>query len=332
MSKRVTIVMYHYVRDLGASRYPAIKGLDLAKFRGQLDYILSHYSVITMEELLAAARGGRALPANALLLTFDDGYADHYQNVFPLLRAKGLQGSFFPPAKAILNHAVLDVNKIHFVLASVPKAELLVQEIFAMTDEARGRYGLEDNALYYERFAKPSRFDRAEVIFIKRMLQCELPEALRNVIVDRLFQKYVSADEPAFAQELYMSLDQLRSMKKSGMHIGSHGFDHYWMDSLDPEAQLKQVLLSKDFLSQIGCGAGPWAMCYPYGVHNASLLGILRDQGCALGLTTEVDVADLERDDALTLPRLDTNDLPCDKTAAPNAWTLKVVPGARRPA
>ena len=35
----VTIVMYHYVRDLKRSKYPAIKSLDLALFKEQIKYI-----------------------------------------------------------------------------------------------------------------------------------------------------------------------------------------------------------------------------------------------------------------------------------------------------
>jgi hypothetical protein len=112
-------------------------------FAGQLDYVLA--------PLPGRAHGGRArgaddpartLPERALLLTFDDGYADHYQTVFPLLDRLGLQGSFFPPARAILERRVLDVNKIHFLLAGVaddaPRAALE-----AHVDAARGDHELE---------------------------------------------------------------------------------------------------------------------------------------------------------------------------------------------
>jgi len=51
-------------------------------------------------------------------------------------------------------------------------------------------------------------------------------------------------------------------------------------------------------------------MNYPYGGWNESLLGILRRKGCTAGLSTRVAVADLDRDDPLLLPRVNTNDLP----------------------
>jgi len=119
MSRRVTIVMYHFVRNLRHARYPEIKGLDTANFAGQIAYIRRHYQVVSMEDVIAAARDSDAeLPERALLLTFDDGYIDHYTNVFPLLDRYGLTGAFFPPARAILERTVLDVNKIHFLLAT----------------------------------------------------------------------------------------------------------------------------------------------------------------------------------------------------------------------
>ena len=35
----LTIVMYHYVRDLNNSRYPDIKGLDINLFKEQINYM-----------------------------------------------------------------------------------------------------------------------------------------------------------------------------------------------------------------------------------------------------------------------------------------------------
>ncbi len=47
----LTIVMYHYVRDLKNSRYPDIKGLDINLFKEQINYMRKHYHIITMEEV-----------------------------------------------------------------------------------------------------------------------------------------------------------------------------------------------------------------------------------------------------------------------------------------
>jgi len=131
---KLSIIMYHYVRELHYSRYPEIKGLETDHFREQITYIKKHYNVISGANLLAAAEADalRNLPPRALLLTFDDGYVDHFTQVFPVLHREELSGCFFPSAKSILENQVLDVNKIHFVLARVPDKQAIVDYIFQM--------------------------------------------------------------------------------------------------------------------------------------------------------------------------------------------------------
>ncbi|MFC3285518.1 polysaccharide deacetylase family protein [Litchfieldella rifensis] len=318
MPNRLTIVMYHYVRPLEASRYPRLKALELEHFRGQLDYIQRHYRVVSMEQVIAASRDARdALPAHPLLLTFDDGYRDHHDHVLPLLTQRGLQGSFFPPACAVLERRVLDVNKIHFILASVEDPGVLVDFIFSAMDEARVHYGLEPNHVYFSGLSSDSRYDDPPTTFVKRALQRELPEDFRQQLTERLFSQYVTSDEKAFAEELYMSEGQLRHLLEAGMFIGSHGDQHYWLNSLSPAHQIEEVERGLRFLEVLGACRDDWVMCYPYGGYDDSLLSILRARGCALGLTTEVALADLTANDPLILPRIDTNDLPTDVEAPP---------------
>jgi len=328
MSK-LTIVMYHYVRDLKHSRYPEIKGLDIALFKEQLVYIKKHYNVISAYDLMDAIKSNSTsdLPPQSLLLTFDDGYIDHFTDVFPVLDREKLSGCFFPPAKCILESQVLDVNKIHFILACVPDKSVLVNYIYQSLDENRSLYHLESSEFYWQKCGVPSRYDTAEVMFVKYMLQRELLEKLRYVITNELFKKFVSNDEKAFSKELYSSIDQISCLQRNGMYIGSHGFDHYWLNSISEDDQRKEIDLSLEFLKKIGSDPFRWIMCYSYGEYNESLLTILKERNCSVGLTTKVGVADLNSDNPLTLPRLDTNDLPKDSKLEPNEWTIKVKSG-----
>ncbi|MDO8594524.1 MAG: polysaccharide deacetylase family protein [bacterium] len=324
-NSRVTVVMYHYVREIVRSRYPRIKGLEVELFKKQLGYISKQYTVIRMEDILLAGQGTKVLPENALLLTFDDGYKDHFDYVFPILRDRGWQGSFFPPAKVIEEHVVLDVNKIHFILASVPHTRPLVEDIYSHLDHYREEFKLESNEHYYRTLGIESRMDTAEVIFIKRLLQRALPQALRSRIVGELFSTYVSNDEASFSRELYMSVDQLKEMLNAGMSIGGHSYDHLWLNTLSPTQQETDIKRSIAFLEKIGVSRCGWTMCYPYGGYDPSLTLLLKRYGCAVAFTTEVRIADLSVDSPLTLPRLDTNDLPKNEKAEPNEWTKKVL-------
>ena len=124
-----------------------------------------------------------------------------------------------------------------------------------------------------------------------------------------------------------MSLDQIACLQRNSMYVGSHGFDHYWLDSFPEETQKREIDLSLEFLGKVGSDPNRWIICYPYGAYDESLLSILKDRNCLAGLSTEVGIADLEHDNLLTLPRLDTNDLPKDSKVEPNEWTRKAISG-----
>ncbi len=317
--------MYHYVRDLKNSRYPEIKGCDINLFKEQISFLKKHYHFVTVEEVLDAYYNKTQIPEHSVLLTFDDAYKDHFEYAFPILEHEHIQGAFYPPVKAVTEHTVLDVNKIHFILASTPvvKFEKLLAEIKIQLDKYRNDYKLESYDFYFNKLAVANRFDPKEVIFVKRLLQVELPEELRKKITDDIFVKVIGIDESSFSRELYMSLDQIKCMVDCGMHIGSHGYDHYWLSSLPKEKQEFEIAKSIEFIKNVGGDANNWTICYPYGDYNQDTIDLLKQHGCKMGLTTDVDVADLSditNDSIFKLPRLDVNDLPKDKNAEPNKW------------
>lgn len=315
---KLTVVMYHYVRPVRHSRFPELKALELDDFREQLAYLARHHTVISGADLLAAAAAGawNDLPPAPVLLTFDDGYADHFAHVLPALQERGMSGSFFVPGQCVLERRMLDVNKIHFVLALVPEKRALVDRVLTMIAEWGPQFGSRSGAEYWQTLAVPSRFDTADVVFLKRVLQRELPAPMRTRMVNELFREIVTADEAAFAAELYLSEHQIASMRDAGMYFGSHGYEHSWLSYLNPAEQQLEIARTRAFLQRIGTPLDAWMMCYPYGAYDRSLLTLLRAAQCRIGFTTRVGIATLGKDDLLTLPRLDTNDVPRRAEAA----------------
>lgn len=66
------------------------------QFEAQLALLVREgWQTLTLGEFAAAARGQVPLPAKAVLLTFDDGYADFYRLACPLARQYGLKLNLF---------------------------------------------------------------------------------------------------------------------------------------------------------------------------------------------------------------------------------------------
>ena len=311
MSK-VRIIMYHYVRDLKNSRYPEIKGLDYELFKQQIAFLKKHFTIVTMEDVIEAWNSENGtLPENAVLLTFDDGYIDNFTAVFPILNEYKVQGSFFIPGKSFAENVLLDVNKVHFTLASADICSL-VKDIYMLLDQWRSEEPASDipsNEELFEKYAVAGRYDNKETVFVKRILQKAVPEGIRNRISSDLFQKYVGMPEDKFARELYMNRDQIRCMKREGMFIGVHGYDHYWLGNL-PEQEMqadidKALEVMDEFIDQDN-----WVLNYPYGSRNPNVLQYIESRGCRAGMTIEVEVADSAVHGRYELPRLNCNDFP----------------------
>lgn len=306
---KLYIAMYHYTRDLKHSRYPKIKGMDISLFRQQIEYMKDNFNVVTMEQVIHAVGRKGELPEKALLLTFDDGYIDNYTFAFPVLEEFGVQGSFFIPGKTFATHQLLDVNKIHYILASANIFEL-VEDVKKEMDHYRGReYDYAPTDELFNEYATANRFDIKETVFVKRMLQTVLPEGLRNILSSNLLKKYVGVTEEQLAYELYMTEDQIRTMKHHGMFIGVHGYDHYWLGNLSIEKMQQDITMALETLDEF-IDRKQWVMNFPYGNYNPAVLEYIKSKGACIGLTTEVRAADLDSDNAFELPRLDCNDFP----------------------
>jgi peptidoglycan/xylan/chitin deacetylase (PgdA/CDA1 family) len=90
--------MYHYLSvppaDANVYRLDLSVAPDL--FAAHLDAMRAGgYATISPYQLLAHLTQGAALPDKPVLLTFDDGYRDNYENAFPLLHERGMVAAFF---------------------------------------------------------------------------------------------------------------------------------------------------------------------------------------------------------------------------------------------
>lgn len=315
MNSKLTVVMYHYIKDFKNSRFPNLKGLDIEQFREQIDFLQKNFNIITMEEVLREIKNKNyfGLPENAALLTFDDGYVDHYTNVFPILKNRGIQGSFFVSAKPLVENKVLDVNKIHYLLATVD-SNVLVDNIFFILNRYRYQsVEIESNEELYFKYSGVSRFDTKEVVFIKRLLQYGLKSVLRELVIQELFHKYIDVSEELLSKEWYLNWEQICCMKEAGMFFGLHGYEHFWLGEVSVETMQKDIDLALDYFEGI-VDKTCWVMNYPYGSNNNEVINFIKSKNCKLGLTTDVRIADISKDDLFQLPRLDTNDLPPKST------------------
>lgn len=94
----VPILMYHYVSPIPADAdvYRIDLTVEPPLFRQHMAYLKqAGYETISLYQLHDALMNGSPLPPKPIVLTFDDGHIDHYQQVFPVLQEFGFTATFF---------------------------------------------------------------------------------------------------------------------------------------------------------------------------------------------------------------------------------------------
>jgi peptidoglycan/xylan/chitin deacetylase (PgdA/CDA1 family) len=106
--------MYHHIQDLAAAKAEGHLGLAVSpeNFSTQMNYLSGRgYHPISPGGLIAFFDRGIPLPAKPILLTFDDGYADFYQNAYPVLKTLNYPAVLFLPTGLADNPGYITWNQ-----------------------------------------------------------------------------------------------------------------------------------------------------------------------------------------------------------------------------
>lgn len=171
----VPILAYHKVSEIDE-----VYSVPAAEFGEQMRYLAEHgYTAVSLAELVANMTAGKTLPANPVVITFDDGYADNYHTALPIMAKYGMKATVFivsdymgqPPyltweevrALAAAGTEIGSHTLAHRVLTDLPPDERL-------RDVVVSKEGIEwrlDKPAYF--LAYPfGRFDAATVAILRQ--------------------------------------------------------------------------------------------------------------------------------------------------------------------
>ena len=96
---RLYVLHYHRIDDPANRPWldPTLISATPAQFAQQMSLVARYYHPVSIDDVLDTAMGGKPLPANAVLVTFDDGYRDFKEVVFPILKKHAIRPILFVP-------------------------------------------------------------------------------------------------------------------------------------------------------------------------------------------------------------------------------------------
>jgi peptidoglycan/xylan/chitin deacetylase (PgdA/CDA1 family) len=261
---RPTILMYH--RIAVETFDPWGLAVSPAHFAEQLQWLSGHRTVLPLVDLAARHRDG-TLPANAIALTFDDGYACTAEVAAPMLERAGLPATIFISAELIergepfwwdeLKDLVLDHDR-----------DILTVERAAVSLGARSA-----GDRHWKPGANPGTPRQAAFHRIWNALREKPPAEIDSAMSDIRRQSHTKQHEVR-----PMSPAQVRETAAAGIDFGSHALAHPWLTSLTHAEKAREIRDSVEACEKLS-GTRPTTFAYPYGNFDAESERIVEEAG-----------------------------------------------------
>lgn len=235
---RLSILIYHRVLERVDPLCPM--EVDAAKFRWQMRLLSTHMRVLPLTEAVQRLAMG-SLPARAVCVTFDDGYANNAEVALPILRETGVPATFFV-ATGYLNGGRMWNDTVIEVVRRFPDGPLDLSALGLGTFQLQGpetRVQAIAGIIGVLKYVQPDR--RAE-------LTARLAERLDTPLPD----------------DLMMSDSQVRDLHAAGMEIGGHTVWHPILARVDEATARREIQEGKERLEGL-IGERIQVFAYPNG-------------------------------------------------------------------
>ena len=261
------------------------------------------------------------LPARAVVVTFDDGYADNFEQALPLLRRHQVPATLFVTTCHIDSDREFWWDRLETVLLAEGTLPALLHlqlpggESSDWLPGAAATYTLEDMKADKDLRAWSARPGTRLRFFydIWKMLW-PMPDAVREKVLDQV-ERWAGVGKFQGEARRSMTAEEIRIMGREGvMEIGSHTVDHPPLPAHESSVQVAQIRQSRDRLQEI-TGLPVTTFAYPHGEYSDETVGILRELGFECAVTVERKLAG-EGCNVMKLPRFGVKDVGGDAFSA----------------
>jgi peptidoglycan/xylan/chitin deacetylase (PgdA/CDA1 family) len=234
------ILTYHGVLRRSSDVYMNRNCVDAAMFDRQMDFMVRHYNVVSLSDLVQWLSVGKRLPPYTAAITFDDGFRNNFTVALPILRKHRL------PATVFLATSFVDSDELGLWTEQVDRlihrAEVEniqiavngVQKLFPLRTRA-DREVASDQIRAYLKSLPPKQRESLVMRLAEQIGVGTLPIGARHSVASQ--QSEFGEQTAARAEERYAFLtwQQVETMARSQITFGSHSHTHAILAPLSDE-------------------------------------------------------------------------------------------------
>ncbi len=272
------ILCYHrVVEDFDAHADMSIPGLLISRrtLEQHLEWLGRRFDFISLDELGARLKIGKAFDKPAVAITFDDGYRDFYDNAFPLLVRKGIPAAIFVPTSFIGSSSALFYDRLYLLLVQAYSQWDIGSERLARLLD---RLSIQNSKI--RRHAKIMQ----EPFGAMWLLLHSLPQSEIHRMI-HAFEEHFELDEQRLQSLRPLTWEMLAEMQRHGVTVGGHTHTHALLTNESFQKILDETIVSRQELERrLGIRAEHFA--YPCGGFNPLVLSAVAASGYCYGYTT----------------------------------------------
>lgn len=303
-SSKGLILMYHRVAEVSIDPWSLC--VTPQNFAEQLEVLQKYSHPLTLKQFVQAHRDGN-IPNRAVVVTFDDGYADNLHYAKPILERYDIPATVFISTGHIGKEREFWWDDLERLLLQPGK---LPEKLSLSISGSVHHWELCQAANYTEQDYKGDRTSKAHeakpgsrMFFYYSVWQVllPLPEWERRKALDDIL---VWANATPTTRHNYRSLlpEELSVLGQGGLvEIGAHTVTHPFLSSQPVALQRDEIQQSKAYLEEI-INRPVTSFSYPFGDRTAETVELTRTAGFDCACSTVEDIV-WHMTDCFQLPR-----------------------------
>ncbi len=255
------ILIYHGIDTTGRTDLNT-RFISVAYLEQQIAYFKQHFNVVSLEEYYL---GNFASDRLTVALTFDDGYANNYKYVLPLLEQYEVPATFFVTGIRDAGYDVLWPDFLDLSTAEINDDITIDKEVYRKN--SKGEYAANGQTL-------KARCNAEDVVYHLKMRDA-FPYTMRW-----------KNDEALSDYWQQMTVEEIHQLAQSPWAtVGAHGYFHTNLGQIDHFMACEELQQVKQFLEQV-IEQPVTALAWP----NGSYTRALAKHATSIGFTRQLAV------------------------------------------
>lgn len=192
-----------------------------------MNWVSSWFNILPLDEATLLLKKG-LLPSRAACITFDDGYADNFTTALPILKKYNLTATFF------VSTGFLDGGRMW--------NDTIIESLRSYSNNTLDLTSLGLELIPLNNTAAKIR----AIEFLLKKIKYLNPD-YRSKFTNQI----IELTQSELPNDLMMTSDQVRGMRKAGMLIGAHTVSHPILARTDRKLAESEISESKSFLENL---------------------------------------------------------------------------------